>query len=176
MRKIKITSLVLTVLLCSNSIFAQSIDEGKKFWFSERYNSAKNIFSQLVTSNPNNSDAVYWLGQTLIEQEDVDGANALFQKSLQANPNVPLLLVGMGHVQLLQNSANDARNAFETAINLSKGKDANVLNAIGRANVDAKAGDVAYAIEKLKLAAEKDKKNHKLLFPSNLLPNIKRLR
>ena len=33
------------------------------------------------------------------------------------------------------------------------------MNAIGRANVDAKDGEVAYAIEKLKLAADKDPKN-----------------
>ena len=51
---------------------------------------------------------------------------------------------------------------FETAINLSTGKkgaDVSVLNAVGRANVDAKDGDVAYAIEKLKLASQKDSRN-----------------
>ena len=159
MRKIKIISVVLSFLLSANMVFAQSIDEGKKFWYYERYNSAKNIFNNLLSANPNNVDAIYWQGQTLIKMEDIDGAKALYQKALQSNPNVPLLLVAMGHIQLLQNNANDARNAFETAINLSKGKDATVLNAIGRANIDAKTGDATYAIEKLKLAAERDKKN-----------------
>ena len=159
MRKIKFISLVLSVMLSGNMLFAQGIDEGKKFLYYERYNSAKNIFNNLVTANPNNGDAVYWLGQTMIAMEDTVGAKALYQKALQSNPNVPLLLVGMGHIQLLQNNTNDARNAFETAINLSKGKDANVLNAVGRANVDAKAGDIPYAIDKLKLAADRDKKN-----------------
>ena len=159
MRKTTFISLLLSLLVTANNLYAQSIDEGKKFLYYERYNSAKNIFSNLVTTNANNFDAVYWLGQTLIAQEDVEGAKAVYQKALQANPNVPLLLVGMGHVQLLQNNTNDAKSAFETAINLSKSKDANVLNAVGRANIDAKTGDVAYAIDKLKLAAERDKKN-----------------
>jgi tetratricopeptide (TPR) repeat protein len=63
----------------------------------------------------------------------------------------------------LENKPNDAKNHFETAISLSKGKDANVLLAIGRANVDAKAGDATYAIEKLKMAADLNKKSPEIL-------------
>ena len=159
MRKIRNITLILSLLITGSAVVAQNLDEGRKFYYYERYNSAKNIFNNLVSANPNNADATYWLGQTLLAQEDVDGAKAVYQKALQASPNVPLLLVGMGHVQLLQNDATGARNAFETAINLSKSKDANILNAVGRANIDAKAGDVAYAIDKLKLAAERDKKS-----------------
>ncbi|MEP6616342.1 MAG: tetratricopeptide repeat protein [Ginsengibacter sp.] len=159
MRKIKIMSLFSALFLCCNILMAQNIDDGKRFLYYERYNSAKDIFTKLVNANPNNADAVYWLGQALIGQEDIAGAKALYQKSLSANPNSPLLLTGMGHVELYENKPNDARNHFETAISLSKGKDANVLNAVGRANVDAKAGDAAYAIEKLKTAADLNKKS-----------------
>ena len=159
MRKIKITSLILTCMVYMSTISAQSIEDGKRFLNYERFNSAKNVFSSLVNANPNNAEAVYWLGQTLIATEDAAGARALYQKGLQSNPNAPLIMVGMGHVLLLSNSANDARNMFETAISLTKGKDATVLNAIGRANIDAKNGDIAYAIDKLKLAADRDKKS-----------------
>jgi tetratricopeptide (TPR) repeat protein len=68
----------------------------------------------------------------------------------------------MGHVNLVDGKKDEARQMFETAINLSTGKkgvDVSILNAIGRANVDAKEGDVAYAIDKLKLATQKDPKN-----------------
>ena len=166
MYKVKITTLLLSFLFIGNMLFAQSIDEGKKFLYYERYNSAKDVFSKLVNANPNNVDAVYWLGQTYLGLEDTASAQALYQKTLQANPNNPLLMVGVGEIELLQNKTNDARNRFETAISLSKGKDANVLNAIGRANIDAKAGDALYAIEKLKIAADRDKKNPDI--PDNL--------
>src|SRR5688572_12265851 len=164
MCKLKITSSVLSLLIIGNiifnqNVFAQNIDEGKKFIYYERYNSSKDIFSKLVNANPNDIDAVYWLGQTYLGMEDTASAKALYQKTLQANANAPLLMVGVGHIELLENKTNDARNRFETAISLSKGKDAKVLHAIGRANVEAKAGDALYAIEKLKLAAERDKKN-----------------
>ncbi|MEP6596469.1 MAG: tetratricopeptide repeat protein [Ginsengibacter sp.] len=163
MYKIKISTLVLSLVISGNLLFAQSIDEGKKFLYYEKYNSAKDVFSKLVNSNANNIDAVYWLGQTHLDLEDTASAKALYQKTLQANPNAPLLVVGMGEIELLENKPNDARNRFETAISLSKGKDANVLNAVGKANIDAKGGDSLYAIEKLKLAAERDKKNPEIL-------------
>ncbi len=156
MRKIKIISLLITLLFTGNILFAQTIDEGKRFLYYERYTSAKDAFNKLVNANPNNVDAAYWLGQVYLNQEgvDINAAKALYQKTLNASPNSPLLLVGMGEVALLENNPADARNRFETAISLSKGKDYNVLNAIARANVNAKAGDAAYAIEKIKSIPE----------------------
>ena len=154
MRKIKIISFLLSFLISANILFAQSIDEGKRFLYYERYNSAKDVFNKLVNANPNNIDAAYWLGQTYLGEEDSISAKALYQKTLNANPNSPLMLVAMGHIALLENQNNDAHNRFETAITLTKGKDYNVINAISRANVDTKAGDAVYAIGKIKTIPE----------------------
>ena len=56
----------------------------------------------------------------------------------------------MGEIALMEGKKKDARNRFETAINLAKGKDAvAVLAAVGRANVDTKAGDAVYAIDQI---------------------------
>jgi len=154
MRKIKIISFLLSFLISANILFAQSIDEGKRFLYYERYSSAKDVFNKLVNANPNNIDAAYWLGQTYLGEEDSISAKALYQKTLNANPNSPLMLVAMGHIALLENQNNDARNRFETAISLTKGKDYNVINAIARANVDTKAGDAVYAIGKIKTIPE----------------------
>ncbi len=157
-KKIKVYCLSFMLLANATAVLSQSIDEGRRFLYNERYNSARDAFTKLLASNPKNADAAYGLGQTYIAMGDTAKAISTYQTALQANANAPILLVGMGHVELLQNKTNDARNRFETAISLSKGKDANVLNAIGRANVDAKGGDVNYAIEKLNLAAARDKK------------------
>ncbi len=156
MRKIKIISLLITLLFTGNILFAQNLDEGKRFLYYERYTSAKDAFSKLVNANPNNVEAAYWLGQVYLTQEnaDINSAKALYQKTLNASPNSPLMLVAMGHIALLENNVSDARNRFETAISLTKGKDYNVINAIARANVDAKAGDAIYAIEKIKSIPE----------------------
>ena len=155
MNKIKSGVLLLAALFVSNFLSAQAIEEGKKFMYYERYKSAKGAFEKLVAADPNNVDAVYWLGQAMIaseENRDIAGAKALYQKALAANSASPLLLAAMGHIELLEGKTQDARNRFETAISLSQGKNAAVLNAIGLANVMAKDGDVNYAIDKLKQA------------------------
>src|SRR5947208_4539371 len=60
----------------------------------------------------------------------------------------------MGQIELMTGKTNDARQRFETAISLTKGKDVQVLNAIGRANIQAKAGEATYALEKLNQATQ----------------------
>ncbi|HYH16579.1 MAG TPA: tetratricopeptide repeat protein [Flavisolibacter sp.] len=146
--------LILSVFLTLAS-FAQSIQEGMGHMYAERYASARSTFEKMVASNPNNMEAVYWLGQTHLANDDVAAARQVYEKALAANGNAPLVLVGMGHVELTEGKTAEARQRFETAISLSKGKkgdDPNVLNAIGRANVEVRGGDAAYAIEKLTAA------------------------
>ena len=158
-------TLLASFIFLANGLFAQSIDDGKKFLNYERYTSAQGVFSKLLAANPNNVEAAYWLGQTYLQNSDntdTAAAKALYQKTLQANPNAPLMLVGNGEIALMEGKKDDARNGFETAISLTKGKDAGVLTAVGRANVDVKAGDAAYAIDKLNQAAAKDKKNSQI--------------
>lgn len=157
MDKHKTGFLLLVAVLSAPFLKAQSIEEGKKFLYYEKYISAKAVLQKLVDANPNNTEAVYWLGQTLLapdEDKDIAGSKALYQKALAANSNDGMLTAGMGHVELLEGKTQDARSRFETAINLTKGKDIAVLNAIGFANADfySKQGDAAYAIEKLKQA------------------------
>lgn len=164
MKKMKSGVLYLVVMLFSINLKAQTIDQGKSFLYYEKYKSAKTVFEKLVATNPNDVDAAYWLGQTLIAPDDKTAADiavakALYQKTLMANSNSALLLAAMGHIELIDGKTQDARNHFETAISLSQGKVAAVLNAVGFANVNAKEGDAAYAIEKLKLATAIKKMN-----------------
>jgi tetratricopeptide (TPR) repeat protein len=156
MRKLSIS--LFLAFICSGSILsAQTLEQGKQFLYYERFQSAQTAFEKALNANPNNIEAVYWLGQTMIHRRDTRdtaGAKALYAKMLAANGNAPLLLVGMGHVELLYGNTTDSRQRFETAISLTKEKDINVLNAVAYANVDAKAGDPAYAIQKLTTATE----------------------
>lgn len=156
-------------LLGANMLFAQSIDEGKKFLNYERWGSAAKVFNELLTKNPNDIEAAYWLGQTYLQNPDFTdtmAAKALYQKTLQANPGAGLIIVGMGEVELFEGNLTDARNRFETAINSAKKKDVeDILVAVGRANIDAKSGSTEYAIDKLQMAAEKDKKNKNAAIP-----------
>jgi Flp pilus assembly protein TadD len=72
--------------------------------------------------------------------------------SLKSFPDNPLLLTGKGQILLLQNKLTEARILFDQSIQMSQGKSIAVLNAIGLANIRAKAGDAVYAIEQLQKA------------------------
>ena len=144
---------IIATLLLSNTLFAQSIEDGKNFMYYERYKSAKEVFQKIAASNPADEVANYYLGQAMIGLEDVAGAKALYQQKMAASPNSPLLLAGMGHIGLLEGSP-DARSRFETAVNIAQGKRIDVLNAVGAPNSDpeVKNGDASFAVDKLTLA------------------------
>ncbi len=149
---------VLLALLLVNNLFAQTLDEGKKFLYYERFNSAKDVFQKILKVEPNNEEVIYYLGQSMILPDDVSPKDiaevkAMYQSKLSIS-NSQLLMAGIGHIELLEGKIQDARNHFEAAISLSQGKNIAVLNAIGFANgnPDSKNGDANYAIDKLKQA------------------------
>src|SRR5688572_30378821 len=145
-------SLVAIVMLGSSAVTAQNVEQGKKFLYYQRYKSAKETLEKVVAANPNDLEATYWLGQTLIKMKDSVAAKNLYSKLLQQNGNAPMVLAGMGQVELMEGKTNDARQRFESAISITKAKDIDVLNAVARANTETRLGDPAYAIEKLNVA------------------------
>ena len=154
---------VYTVIALANmNAGAQTLQEGINHLYADRFKSAEQTFQKLLAANPNSIEATYWLGQTYLDKDDNDAARQLYDKALAANGNAPLIMVGKGHVLLLDKKIDEARQMFESALTVSrtkKGDDPAVLNAIGRANVDAKEGNLTYAVEKLEMALQRDPKN-----------------
>ena len=153
---------VCTVLALALNAGAQTLQEGINHLYADRFKSAEQTFKKILAGNPNAIEANYWLGQTYLDMDDNDAARQLYDKALTANGNAPLLMAGKGHVLLLDKKVSEARQMFESALTVSrtkKGDDPAVLNAIGRANVDAKEGNLTYAVEKLEMALQRDPKN-----------------
>lgn len=153
----KSLSLAILSLLFTFSLFAQSIQEGVNHLYAERYTSAKATFDKMLAANPNNIEAIYWLGQTHIAAGNAAAARQVYDKAFASNGSAPLIMVGLGHVELIEGKTPEARQRFESAITASRGRkgdDPNVLNAIGRANVETRNGDPAYAIAKLTAASQ----------------------
>jgi tetratricopeptide (TPR) repeat protein len=147
--------------LTSLSALAQNLQQGINDLYAERYQSSRSTFEKLLAANPNNIEANYWLGQTYIDNGDINGAKTVLDKAAVSSNNAPLILAGLGHVELLQGKQNEAKQHFEAAINASKGKkgnDPNVLNAVGHAIVetysDQNRTDLDYGIAKLNEASQ----------------------
>ncbi len=165
----KIILSFLTSLSVYTIVSAQSIDDGKKFLYYERFTSAKQLFQKLVASNPKDAQAVYWLGQTYIFNSQLDSAKIIYQNALNAGVNDPWLWIGSAHVDVLQSGdINAAKQKFEQAITATtstkgknKGPNPDILDAIGRAMASGSSqkGDPTYGIDKLKQAAAIDPKN-----------------
>lgn len=168
MNKMKITLSFLTAGVFTASVVqAQSVQDGVKDLYAERFQSAKATFDKLLASNPNNIDATYWLGQTYLAMDDVAAAKAVYDKALTTSANAPLLSVGRGEVDLEEKKVNEARQRFEAAITMSSGKkgaDPAILNAVGEAITDVydekdKIGDINFAVAKLEEAAAANPKD-----------------
>ncbi|MEY3349375.1 MAG: hypothetical protein RLY46_1414 [Bacteroidota bacterium] len=144
---------VIAALFFTSVVTAQTVQEGRKLLLSQRYRSAKETMEKVVASAPTNPEAIYWLAQVHFESKNSAAAKEVLRKGMEgANGSNPLLLVAMGQAEIAEKKVNDAKQRFETAISLTKSKDASILVAIGKANLED-GGDYAYGIEKIKLAA-----------------------
>ena len=162
-------SIFLAVMVFCLGAMAQTIEEGKQLLRYGRLIKAEDYFEKLVAANPNDPQANYWLGQLYLNDVPmkIKEAEALYAKALVSTNQNPLILVGMGHVEILQKKNAEAKQRFEQAIAATKNKknknfgDAEVLEAIGIANAmgDSQTGDTAYGLEKLAQAGQLDPKN-----------------
>ena len=156
-----------SAMLMTAVLQAQSVDDGIRHLMAKRYKSAASTFEKIIAVNPNDADAIYWLGQTYLESEEIMGARKaaarqLYEKSLASTNNNPILLVGRGHLDLLENKPDAARQAFESAITASrgrKGNDPKILHAVSRGIMDSKTGDFNYAVKLMKEVVDIDKNN-----------------
>lgn len=173
----KIFSLMFTAMFFAQCLVAQVVD-GIKYLNYDKNKSAKEAFKRAYDANPKDPQAIYWLGQATLATDGVEppsvaqiqAAKAIYQKGLQEVGSDPLLLVGMGHIELLEGGdMNSAKQKFEQAITATtetKGKNKGkpsviILNAIGRSNAEVPSGkgDHLYAIDKLKQAGAIDLTN-----------------
>ncbi len=162
---------LISGMLFATGLKAQSIQEGVNNLYAGRVKSASSVFDKLLAVNPTNIDAIYWQGQVFLDDEEIRSsrlanARAWYEKGIQATNGAPLLQVGLGHIELLEGKSNEARQHFETALTLTRGKkgdDPIIETAIGRAISDAKNADYDYAVHLLEDAANKDPKNTQTL-------------
>ena len=143
---------------------AQSVADGVKAIYYEKYKTAKAILEKLVSANPADVDANYWLGQVSLNQGEIANARTVYANAMGTTTQNPLIVVGMGHVELMEGKLSDARAHFDAALaatNNKKGGDPKILTAVGRANADgdSKTGDPVFGIEKLATAAKLDLKD-----------------
>jgi Flp pilus assembly protein TadD len=140
-------SCFVAALLCfSGAVKAQSVEDGLKSLYYEKYASARPNFEKAITAKPTDERAYYYLGIAELGLENKAGALAAFQKGLQAVPNSPLLTAGMGRIDLLDGKVEAAKQKFAAASTATEGRNGDVARAIADANSEIPGGDRGYAL------------------------------
>jgi tetratricopeptide (TPR) repeat protein len=141
------------------TIFGQTTSDGIKAFHYERLTSAEKILNQVVTQNPSEINAWFWLVRTCI----VKGDFAKAETALSSIPNnlqgQPLYKVIQGAISLNKGDTLAAKTDFDMALGSSRKKDPAIQLAIAEINTDAAKGNIIYALELLDDAAKKDKRN-----------------
>ncbi|HJS55450.1 MAG TPA: tetratricopeptide repeat protein, partial [Chitinophagaceae bacterium] len=101
-------TLCTAFMLANLNAGAQSLQEGINHLYADRFKSAEQTFQKILAANPNVIEASYWLGQTYLDKDDNDAARQLYDKALAASNNAPLIMVGKGHVLLLDKKFDEA--------------------------------------------------------------------
>lgn len=137
-----------SLLIASVQLQAQTIAAAQKLMYYERFKSAITMLDGMTKANPRDAEAAYWLGQCYLMQPkpDVNTAKQVFTQALQQNAGNPLLSAAGAHIDLLENRTGEAKTKFDGLL-AANPKDADLMLAIGRAQIDAKGGDYNAAIE-----------------------------
>lgn len=156
MKKKFLFTILSSLFLGSSLVQAQtsSVSVGVDYLRTGELKIAKQIFSNELAQSPAASN--YYLGEVAYAEGDVEGAKALYDKSLAADPTFSLALVGQGKYDLKKGDTKAAEDAFSSALKKDK-KDIAINVAIADAYFANGQEDKANA--KIDEAIKYDKKS-----------------
>jgi tetratricopeptide (TPR) repeat protein len=141
------------------AIMAQTPADIQQLLRYRKYVSAENEARKTSKADPLNTVNWYWLSQVLLQEKDSSGLAVLSNELPAGVNNDAWLKIAKGNIGLSAGRTSEARNYFEDAVSESKGRNKDILAAVARANIYSSAGDKMYALEVLKKAIKRDKKD-----------------
>ena len=97
------------LLLASHKMnFAQSIEEGAKFYDQEQFSKSIAVFNALSEKNPSNATALFYLGENYYKIGKSDSARIFYNRGIQSSPNEPLNYIGLAKLSFDENKPDGA--------------------------------------------------------------------
>jgi len=149
----------LSLLLIGFSLQAQDLQDAKNTIDSEQYQKAKTILKSLINTKPDRGENFFYLADIYLMQKDMDSARIYFNQGLQAKNNAHLNYIGLGHIDLNNNSIQAAVTNFNKATEKIRKRDSQEFIQIGRAYTNSDNPDYKKAIEYLNKAIQADPKS-----------------
>lgn len=138
---------------------AQSVEQGNKEMYYERYNTAANTFHQVLKEDPSDKEAWYGLTKDYLLLDKVQQALDTLQKAPADVKDEPFYKVAYGAALLQKGNTAEATTYFNDALKETKEKKPEILSAVAKAYMMAKPGDANYAVQLLQKAIDRDKHN-----------------
>ena len=157
--------LFLALLTIGSAAFSQTVADGEKLMYYERWKGAEQVFEKMIKNDPSNLDAYYWLTEAYIEDKDMNEAGDV-QKQLEtylaAHPGTEksnLDKVAEAELNLQSGDSAKAMLIFDDLLKKTKEKDPTVLIAIANAWLHTKSPDYQKVLYLLDKAEKKDRNN-----------------
>lgn len=131
------------------------------------------VLSQLATAEKKSPNLQYYLGLGYLRLGKLDSAMKAFDKGIELKKKYGLNYAGKAHVKILRGESKEAASLLQEALDLGRGKNAEILTAVAAAYV-ADSTNLINAIELLNEAKAIDSENretHMLLGDAYLILN-----
>ena len=167
MNRLMLKTFVMGGMLISTAQ-AQTLQEGLRALDFDKYESARNIFTQLTKKEPANGDNWYYLGQSYLNLFKEDSAQWAYNEGVKLAPNNASNYVGLGELLIATNKVEEAKAQFNKALSFSRGrdgmiKDAKTLRLVASALVSTDTKVVDEALNHIKNALEIAPKDYEVL-------------
>ncbi len=165
LRKVFLIVLVATCAVANVLAQSPNVRNALRLIDIEQPSKGLSAMEQLVNSDPENAEYLYYLGLAQLRTGNKDKALANFEKGIEFESKNGLNYAGKGHVRLLEKNATDAKVQFDQALKVSRSKDSYVLREIARAYLtDTKyLLDAISLLEKARSMNSTDAETHLLL-------------
>ncbi len=158
--QVKMTKFLIALFLVAGSTaIAQTLNDALKLTTNEQFESADVAFKALLQSQPNSGDYYFYYGENYFKNDNMEMANAMYQKGADVNPTNPLPYVGLGKVQWYKDKSSDAKAYFFKATTLGAEKNATVFMKIAEAYIFAPTKNLSDAFILLAKATKLEPKN-----------------
>lgn len=141
------------------TVNAQTLQDAIKKTQNENFAAASADFAALVSKEPSKGENYFYYGENYFANNDLDGANAQYQKGTELNATYPLNYVGLGKVLLYKGKEADAKAMFYKAATLGANKNAEVMRKTAEAYINAETKNLDEAINQLNNAIKIDGNN-----------------
>lgn len=122
----------------------QALSIAQKHLNKGEFSQAESIYQQIIAKNPNNTEALHWLGVVYHQMGNNSHAIEFIGKAAKLNPKNAIYACNLGVVLSADNQINEAIHSYQQAL-LYRSDDVNTLYNLG--NAFKKLGQLDAAIE-----------------------------